>query len=129
MNVLDENIIHSQKENLRQWRIPCRQMGEELSRSGVQDSEVIPLLMRLKAPTFFTRDLDYFQPQLRHSRYCLVWLNIRPDEAAFYMRQFLRHPGFRTHEQRLGRVVRVHAKGLEFWQLGDAKLYRVEWLA
>jgi len=128
MNILDENIIHSQREKLRRWRIPYRQIGEELSRSGIQDSEVIPLLMGLKAPTFFTRDFDYFQPELRHSRYCLVWLNIRPDEVAFHVRQFLRHPAFRTHEQRLGRVVRAHVEGLEYWQLGDGKLSRVGWL-
>ncbi len=129
MNVLDENVIHSQREKLRQWRIPSRQTGTELARSGTQDQEIIPLLLRLKGPSFFTRDFDYFQAQLRHPRYCLVWLNVRPDKAAFSVRRFLRHRNFCTHEQRLGKVVRVHVDGLEYWEHGQASLCRVQWLA
>ena len=128
MNVLDENIIRSQREKLRQWRIPFRQIGEEVAHSGAQDSEIIPLLLRLKKPTFFTRDFDYFRPQLEHPRYCLVWLNVRADKAAFYVRRFLRHPHFRTHEQRLDRIVRVHVEGVEYWKHGQAERLFIGWL-
>jgi len=56
MRVLDENIIRGQRDLLRRWRVPFRQIGEELGRAGVQDAEIIPLLVQLKKPTFFTRD-------------------------------------------------------------------------
>ena len=114
MNVLDENIIASQRDRLRQWRIPFRQIGHELPGRGAQDAQIIPLLLELKQPTFFTRDFDFFKPQLWHERYCLVWLNVRPDRAAFFIRRFLRHPAFSTRQERLGKVIRVHADGLEY---------------
>ena len=128
MNVLDENIIHSQRDKLRQWRIPFRQIGAEMGHVGVPDAEIIPLLLRLKKPTFFTRDFDFFRAELRHPRYCLAWLNVRPDLAAFYVRRFLRHRNFHTHEQRLGKVIRIHFEGLEYWQPGESGACSVQWL-
>ena len=127
MNVLDENIVFEQRKILRRWRIPFRQIGYELSQKGVKDPQIIPLLLRLKHPTFFTRDFDYFDMQLCHPGYCLVWLNVRPDEAAVFMRQFLRHSDFRTHQQRLGRVIRVHHGGIDYWQRGERRQTHIGW--
>jgi len=127
MNLLDENVRSDQRAFLRQWRIPFRQIGEEFAHSGAQDSEIIPLLLGLKKPTFFTRDFDYFRPLLAHPRYSLVWLNVRPDKVAFYVRRFLRHPHFHTHGQRLNRVVRVHVDGLEYWH-GQSGCSSIGWL-
>ena len=127
MNVLDENIVFEQREILRRWRIPFRQIGYELTRQGIKDPQVIPLLLRLKQPTFFTRDFDYFDAQLCHQGYCLVWLNVRPDEAALFVRSFLRHPSFRTHQQRLGLVIRVHFGGLDYWQRGQRRQKEIGW--
>ena len=61
MNVLDENIIASQREQLQRWKIPFRQIGVELARQGAQDRELVPLLLQLKQPTFFTRDFDFYR--------------------------------------------------------------------
>jgi hypothetical protein len=82
---------------------------------------------RLKHPTLFTRDFDYFDAQLCHPGYCLVWLNIRPDEAAVFIRRFLRHSDFRTHEQRLGRVIRVHHDGIDYWPRGERRQTHIGW--
>lgn len=127
MNILDENIVFEQREVLRRSRIPFRQIGYELSRRGIKDPQIIPLLLRLKQPTFFTRDFDYFDPRLCHAGYCLVWLNVRPDEAAMFIRRFLRHPDFRTHLQRLGRVIRVHPSGIDYWTRGLRRPTQVLW--
>jgi len=127
VNILDENIVFEQREVLRRWHIPFRQIGYELSRKGIKDPQIIPLLLRLKHPTFFTRDFDYFDAQLCHRDYCLVWLNVRPDEAAVFIRRFLRHPDFRAHLQRLGRVVRVHRGRIDYWQRGQRRQMDVAW--
>ena len=127
MNILDENIVFEQREVLRRWRIPFRQIGYELSRKGIKDPQVIPLLLRLKQPTFFTRDFDYFDARLCHRGCCLVWLNVRPDEAAAFIRRFPRHPDFRTHLQRLGRVIRVHTGGIDYWQRGQRQQTEITW--
>jgi hypothetical protein len=128
MNVPDENIIFSQREQLREWRIPFRQIGYELAKQGTQDSDLLPLLLSLKQPTFFTRDFDFFTPEFCHPRYCLVWLNVRPNEVALFLRRFLGHRAFCTHEQRLGKVVRVHRAGLEYWQRGQAEPREINWI-
>ncbi len=36
MTVLDENIIASQRTQVRQWRIPFRQIGFELASQGAE---------------------------------------------------------------------------------------------
>jgi hypothetical protein len=51
MNVLDENIVFEQREILRRWRLPFRQIGYELSRKGVKDPQIIPLLLQFKQAT------------------------------------------------------------------------------
>jgi len=127
MNVLDENIVFEQRERLRKWRIPFRQIGYEISNKGIKDPEVIPLLLQLKRPTFFTRDFDYFDVQLCHPGYCLVWLNVRPDQVAGFIRRFLRHPDFRTHVQRLGSVIRVHPSGVEYWRRDLRRRTEIAW--
>jgi len=59
-------------------------------------SEIIPLLHTLRRPTFFTRDHDFYKPDLCHPGYCLVFLDVAFDEAADFIRRFLRHAAFRT---------------------------------
>jgi len=67
MNVLDENIIAPERARLRAWRIHFRSIGEEVGRLGMKDqNNIIPLLHRLKWPTFFTRDHGFYHPTLLH---------------------------------------------------------------
>lgn len=128
MNLLDENVRDDQQALLRQWRIPFRQIGKEISRAGIHDDDLLPLLHRLKRPTLFTQDEDFFKARLCHRAYCLVWLDVRYIEVAFFIRRFLRHPEFRTQAERMGRVVRVHPDGVQYWQAGKAGRVSVEWM-
>jgi hypothetical protein len=128
MNVLDENVREDQRTILRQWGIPFRQVGKELSNLGAQDDVIIALLHRLKHPTFFTGDEDFFKLRLRHRDYGLVWLNVRSVEAAMFIRRFLRQPSFRTQRQRLGKVARVSVDCVRYWQTGNPELVRVDWV-
>ncbi len=127
MNLLDENVRDDQRALLRRWRIPFRQVGKEISRAGIHDDNLLPLLHRLKRPTFFTQDGDFFKRELCHGSYCLVWLNVRYIEVAFFIRRFLRHPEFRSQAQRTGKAVRVHPDGLYYWQAGKPGRGAVKW--
>ena len=127
MNVLDEHVRDDQRALLRQARIPFRQVGKELSSPGIQDENILPLLLRLKRPTFFTEDRGFFQHQFCHAHYCLAWLDVRNTLVADYIRRFLRHPGFHHQRQRIGRVIRVHPAGLDFWQAGSTRLHSASW--
>jgi hypothetical protein len=42
VNILDENIIDTQRRWLQSWRIPVRQIGYEVGRKAMKDREVIP---------------------------------------------------------------------------------------
>src|SRR3954467_7811045 len=96
MNLLDENIPSEQVDLLKARGIRCRNIGEDFAHLGILDENIISLLHRLKQPAFFTRDRDFFKRELCHPRYSLVWLDGPPEEAALYVRRYLRHPRFKT---------------------------------
>ena len=128
MNVLDENIVATQRELLRSWKIHFRQIGAEVGRAGMKDRrEIIPLLPTLRRPTFFTRDHDFYMSDLCHFRYCLVFLDVAFDEATAFIRRLLRHPTFRTQVQRMGKVIRVHHSGVNYWQVNVNKAHALSW--
>ncbi len=127
MNVLDENILESQRQLLRSWRIPVRQIGQELGHKGMPDEEILPFLLTLPAPTFFTRDLGLGEWSSCHVRYCLVTLAVGQYEAAHFVRRLLRHRDFNTQAKRLGAVIRVMATGLVVWRLRARQELRLSW--
>jgi hypothetical protein len=127
LNLLDENFPADQAALLREWKLPHRQIGRDLSCLGVQDADIIPLLHRHKRVTLFTQDEDFFKPRLCHPAYCLVWLDVKPGEAAFYLRRFLRHHDFNTHAERMGLVARASREGVHLWRRGQTRKIFVRW--
>jgi hypothetical protein len=127
MLLLDENILHRQQQLLRNWRVPVRQIGKELGYLGMPDEAILALLTQLRHPTFFTRDLDFYRRSLCHQRYCLVHLDVTPDEVAQYIRRFLRHPEYRTQAQRMGLVLQVGLAGIAGWRLHGGLAHTQLW--
>lgn len=128
MNILDENIDVYQCQQLRFWKVHFRQIGVDIGRAGMKDDDdILPLLHGLRRPTLLTLDRDFYKPQWRHSGYCLVWLNVYDDEAAFYIRQFLRHRDFRTQAKRMGKVIEVRSGGLSYWQIDSDREQNLLW--
>jgi hypothetical protein len=64
MNILDEQILENQRQLLRSWRIPVRQIGYDIGRKGLKDKEIIPLLLQFRKSTFFTLDFDFIESRL-----------------------------------------------------------------
>lgn len=126
MNLLDENFPEDQLPLLKEWRIAFRQIGD-VARPGIKDPDIIPVLHKIGRVTFFTQDEDFFRRKLCHAAYCLVWLNVRADDAALQVRRLLRHPQFNTENKRMGIVARVYHGGIHFWQRNCASLQRVDW--
>jgi hypothetical protein len=129
MFVVDESISEIEAWRLREWRIAVRLIGPDVADKSILDENIIPLLHRLKRPTFFTRDRDFWKASLCHQSYSIVYLDIRETEGeiARYIRRFLRDPHFNTHAKRLGKVVRVHPQGSQFWQWKEVGLKAVKW--
>jgi hypothetical protein len=127
VNLLDENIRDDQRAQLRKWRIPFRQVGKEISRAGIGDDDLIPLLHRLHRATLFTQDAGFFREHLCHDDYGLVLLAVNYLEVALFIRRFLKQPAFDTQAKRLGLVARVRATGVQFWRRGQSGLHVVDW--
>ena len=122
MNILDENVLEDQRRLLRKRGFAVRQIGYDIGRSGMSDEDIITLLHKRKRTTFFTRDSDYFDPELCHASYCLVWLDVGPTEVANYASGFLRHAEFRTKAQRAGKVIRLSPLRIVIWQQKQKKI-------
>lgn len=118
MILLDENIPESQRQLLLRQRIRARQIGVDVARKGIADDAILPLLIALRRPTFFTRDLGFFDRTHRHRRYCIACLAVARDESAAFVRRFLRHSHFDTQAKRLGAVVRLSRARIRCWKLG-----------
>jgi hypothetical protein len=127
VNILDENIIDNQRRQLMSWRMRIHQIGFEIGRKGMKDREIIPFLHQLKQPTFFTRDDDFYERRLCHAGYCLVYLDIRKEEVATFVRRVLRHEAFKTKAKRMGKVIRVSHVGLSVWNLHAEKEEQLDW--
>ena len=127
MNLLDENIRDDQRALLRRWRIPFRQIGKEISHSGIKDENLIPFLHRLHGATLFTQDKDFFKQGLSHQAYGLVYLDVKYKEVAEFIRRFLKHPALDTQTKRRGLVARVHKEGAQFWRNATHAVQTVSW--
>lgn len=127
MNLLDENIPAGQRQLLEAWHLRIYQIGFNVGRRGMQDEEVIPLLLKLRRPTFFTRDDDFYERRLCHAKYGLVYLAVQKYEAAAFVRRLLRHPEFNTQAKRMGTVIRVSQAGLACWRLHAEKPVSFAW--
>ena len=56
-------------------------------------------------------------------------MHVGQNEAAVFVRRFLRHPNFNTQLKRMGCVVRVSHAGLTFWRLRSQTEGYVVWSA
>jgi len=90
-------------------------------------STYCPYYTRLARPTFFTRDLGFFVRDRCHDSYCLVCLDVTQNDAARYVRRFLRHPSFDTNAKRMGTVIRAGPAGLTMWRLNARDMEHIGW--
>ena len=121
MNLLDENVPESETELLRGWGVRARQIGQGVGHLGIQDPEILTLLHSLRRVTLFSLDRDFSGPRLCHPAYCLVYLYVRRQETAIYVRRVLRHPALNTQAKRMGAVVRASGSGLRIWRRNEAE--------
>jgi hypothetical protein len=119
--LLDEDvpvpIYHAARQRVSQ----LVQVGDGWGQRGWTDDHVLQELRNSRA-TFHTLDADYFMPHLghphtdlRHPSYCLVYYDLLPDALPEYLPRFLHHPSFRTHAQRMGRVIKVTVSQITAW--------------
>lgn len=128
MNILDENIPENQWQLLQRWRISIRRIGYDIGRKGMQDDEIVAFLRQLRRPTFFTRDLGFYDRHLCHKRYSLICLAVDKHEAAIFTRRLLGHRELNTQAKRMGAVIRASHAGLSVWRIHAEKETHVDWV-
>ena len=128
MILLDENIPEDQCQLLRSWRIRFRQIGQDVGRQGMNDEQhILPLLRESGRPTFFSRDLGFFDKGWCHKHYALICLAVSQNEVARFVRRLLRHPAFNTKAKRMGTVIRIGPVDLRVWRVHAHEEEIVEW--
>ena len=80
-----------------------------------------PDLQRGFSPQLDALDADFASPLLCHPGYGLVFLFVRPREAAEYVRRVLRHPQLNTQAKRMGTYVRASYDGVRVWRRNAAE--------
>jgi len=124
--VLDELFDETVHQQLRTWRISIDKVGAGFGQSGWTDEQILSALHGSRK-TFHTRDQGYYNRHYCHPSYCLVYYDVPAAEMAIYLRRLLRHPLFNTHAKRMGKVIKVTSRRIEFWELRGAKKEKVEW--
>jgi hypothetical protein len=128
MFLLDENIPKEQRFKLVRWHLPMKQIGFDAGFKGMDDRDnVLPMLHVLPKPTFFTADLGFYKTKFCHHRHCVVVLRTPSDEAAGYIRRFLKHPNFDTHKKRMGWIIEVHKTVIKGIRVGRTDEFKFAW--
>jgi hypothetical protein len=93
----------------------------------MKDHEIISLLHQVDRPTFFTLDGDFYDRRLGHDGYCLVYLAVKDEMVAEYVRRLLRHRALNSKVKRMGRVIRALQTGLTVWRVHEEQEGRLSW--
>jgi hypothetical protein len=122
--VLDEHLGRTEVlEPLRKW-ITAVKIEDLVPDETLKDDRILQTLRNRKQPTFVTLDAGFFHKRRCDHRYCLIYAVVprqQQNRIPPLLRQLLRLPELKTKTVRMGKVVRVSEKMIEFWQVGDDK--------
>ena len=133
MIVLDENLLGLRLNNpIAVWYAGRVCYVTDLRPGTVIKDEAIPqVLQQLKGATFVTTNVaDFWRHAPAHARYgivCLSLPNERLREVPELRRRLLRLPEFTTKATRMGKVVRVGRRQIQYYAAGDNRVYTLTW--
>ena len=133
MIVLDENLLALRLNNPIATWYPGRVCYVTDLRSGtvIKDEAIPQILQRLKGATFVTTNvIDFWMPELLHSRYSIVCLSLpneRVREVPELLRRLLRLPEFTTKAARMGKVVRVSRREVQYYTGTHKRSHTLAW--
>jgi hypothetical protein len=119
--VLDEHLGRTEVLTpLRRW-ITTVKIEDLAPDETLKDDRILQILCRQRQPTFVTLDADFFHKRLCDRRYCLIYFVVPRQQQRripLLLRQLLRLREFSTKAARMGKVVRIQERTIEFWQVG-----------
>jgi len=133
MIVLDEDLLALRLNNPITGWYPGRVCYiTDLHPSVLIKDEAIPqLLQRTKGATFVTTNVaDFWRHVPAHMRYGIVCL-LLPNERLSMVPQLLRRlfhlPEFSTKATRMGKVIRVSQRQIQYYSVGDKHIRTLTW--
>jgi hypothetical protein len=128
--ILDDQLdVHEVLEVIQEW-ITAQRLGDLRPGEHVLDDRVPEILLTLRQPTFVTIDHGFWDRQLCHAGYAILYFALTENHQEILpglLRRLLRRPEFRTRASRMGKVARITPTGIAWWQLNDTVLYQMAW--
>lgn len=135
MIVLDEQLKNAGlMAQLNQWYRGRIVNITSLRPGTVIKDEAIPVLLRqVSDPIFVTINTTDFwgRIQAEHS-FCVACFPLpddRVDEIAGLLRRLFRLPEFKSKRKRRGKVALVSQAQVQYYQVNDPQVYRLDWSA
>lgn len=126
-HIFDENFPAFAMQAIRQKVASVVQVGQDWGESGWLDVEqIIPHLHGLRV-TFHTLDAGLFKWRYAHSSYSVVYYDVSEAVLETWVIKFLKHHSFRTHAQRLGKVIKVSPAKVAYWELYNSQIKKIDW--
>ena len=133
MIVLDEQLQGLGLEDaIARWYRGAVFIVKKLRPGMVIKDDAIPTLLRqLKQPTFVTIDyLDFWRRVPADNTYCIVCLDLPTEQVEKIparLRQLFRLPEFKTKRTRMGKVVLVRERRLQYYGSHEKLVHILRW--
>ena len=121
MIVLDEQLLGRDIErDITKWYRGAVQYILDLRPNSIIKDDAIPDLLRQRPqPTFVTiNEQDFWRKVRADPRFCIVCFAIpdsRVHEIPQSLRMLVRHDGFRTKAQRMGKIIRIKNTDVRYY--------------
>jgi hypothetical protein len=133
MIVLDEQLLsYGLRQQMVQWYRGAVIAITQLRPDTVIRDEAIPMLLRsARRPTFVTINVaDFWQRVAPDARFCMVCVAV-PDrralEVSVLVRRLFALAPFRTQNQRLGKMIRISQRQVQYYTTADRTVQRLDW--
>jgi len=86
----------------------------------VKDDNIAAILLTARRPTFVTINVDDFWCKIQpHAGYCILAIDLTQgdvDDLPLQLRALLKLPFFRTQASRMGKIIRVQATRIRYYE-------------
>jgi hypothetical protein len=133
MIVLDEQLLsYGVREPIARWYHGAVLAITQLRPQTVVRDDAIPVLLRAaKHPTFVTINItDFWRKMPSDPRFCIACIAVSHThalEVPDLLRRLFRLVPFRTQRQRLGTIIQVSTRQVQYYTKEIAVIHRIVW--
>lgn len=128
--ILDEQLAVNEVLNPLQRRLKVQRLVELRPGEHILDDRIPEILLTLTKPAFVTLDSDFWNVDLCHPGYAILYFALSDDDqdqVPHLLMELLKLDPFKTRARRMGKVVRVGKTLIQYWQRGSNTLHEIPW--